>query len=172
MALYLDQDYYPTNQKDALSMGLPFYFSGKECKYGHKTSRYTSTNICFFCNQNRVKKYIKQYDASEQRNEKSRLSYAKNKEFRLNQIKGYSQLNREKLRSKYAKHRYKKMQRTPLWADEEKIKEIYAKCPKGFHVDHIIPLNGKLVSGLHTVENLQYLPAIENMQKSNRYLGE
>ena len=38
-----------------------------------------------------------------------------------------------------------------------------------WHVDHIIPLQGKLVSGLHTVENLQVIPAKINMRKGNRY---
>ena len=59
-------------------------------------------------------------------------------------------------------------QATPPWADLKKIREIYFNCPKGYHVDHMIPLNGRNVSGLHIPENLQYLPAIENLKKSNK----
>lgn len=59
--------------------------------------------------------------------------------------------------------------RTPVWADKEKLKEIYKNCPPGHHVDHIIPLQGELVSGLHIPENLQYLPAEENLKKSNKF---
>lgn len=58
--------------------------------------------------------------------------------------------------------------RTPPWANLDKIKEIYDNCPEGYHVDHIHPLRGKYLSGLHVEYNLQYLPAIENIKKSNK----
>jgi hypothetical protein len=57
----------------------------------------------------------------------------------------------------------------PSWANREKIKAIYEHCPQGYHVDHIVPLRGKTVSGLHVETNLQYLPALENIRKKNYY---
>lgn len=61
------------------------------------------------------------------------------------------------------------IKRTPSWADMDKIKDFYLKCPDGFHVDHIIPLRGKTVCGLHIHTNLQYLWASDNLIKSNKY---
>ena len=65
-----------------------------------------------------------------------------------------------------------KVDRIPAWADLAKIKEIYLNCPKGYHVDHIIPLQGELVSGLHVENNLQYLTAKDNLEKHNKFLIE
>lgn len=59
--------------------------------------------------------------------------------------------------------------RTPVWANLNKIKEIYAKCPEQYHIDHIIPLNGDSVSGLHVYNNLQCISAKENLFKSNKF---
>lgn len=58
---------------------------------------------------------------------------------------------------------------TPLWANLDKIKVIYLNRPVGYHVDHIIPLNGELVSGLHVENNLQYLLASDNSSKKNHF---
>ena len=70
----------------------------------------------------------------------------------------------------------RKKQRTPKWITKKQlyqIKLIYLNRPDGYEVDHIIPLCGKNVSGLHIPENLQYLSAEENRLKNNKYnIGE
>ena len=62
-----------------------------------------------------------------------------------------------------------KLKAIPKWANLEKIKEIYQKRKKGYHVDHIIPLQGKNVCGLHVENNLQYLKAKDNLSKGNNF---
>ena len=84
--------------------------------------------------------------------------------------------------SKYfhtAVRRAKKKNATPAWADMDRIKYTYAHCHwlnktfgHNMHVDHIVPLNGKNVCGLHVHTNLQIIPAEENMKKSNRVLED
>lgn len=72
--------------------------------------------------------------------------------------------------AKAAKRRAAKLQATPPWADLEEIKNVYLEAQYfGMHVDHIIPLQGKNVCGLHVWDNLQLLSAVENIKKGNRY---
>lgn len=75
-----------------------------------------------------------------------------------------------------AKRRTLRLQRTPLWADAEAIRAIYLEAQRltrdtgvPHHVDHDVPLQGKLVSGLHVHNNLQILTGSENSKKRNRF---
>lgn len=67
-----------------------------------------------------------------------------------------------------AKRRSAQLQATPPWADLEAIKNFFINRPEGMEVDHIIPLQGKTVCGLHVLHNLQYLSQSENCRKSNK----
>jgi len=100
------------------------------------------------------------------------------------EIKPYSKFGNDKSTpdGKYHKCRYcrsfdnaslyqARKLRIPSWHAQEKTKiaEFYDNCPEGYHVDHIIPLQGANVSGLHTLNNLQYLPAKDNVLKGNSF---
>ena len=83
--------------------------------------------------------------------------------------KEYKSKNRNKFSYYEANRRAAKLERTPAWMDKEAIISFYNNCPAGYHVDHIDPLQGKIVSGLHVLNNLQYLSAKDNHTKSNTY---
>lgn len=70
-----------------------------------------------------------------------------------------------------ANRRAAKLLATPAWLTKEQkelTKSMYLNCPDGHHVDHIVPLQGENVSGLHVPWNLQWLPAQFNRAKGNR----
>lgn len=77
--------------------------------------------------------------------------------------------NPRKSNAKVSKRFAAKLQRIPKWANLEDIKQFYINCPAGYEVDHIIPLQGKNISGLHVLNNLQYLTVHENRSKGNRF---
>lgn len=83
--------------------------------------------------------------------------------------KTYREKNKQLFCLYAANYRAQKLQATPKWANFFKIQQMYEACPEGYHVDHVIPLCGKFVCGLHVETNLQYLSAKENLQKSNKH---
>jgi hypothetical protein len=93
--------------------------------------------------------------------------------------KKYVENNRSYINASVAKRKAEKLKRTPKWLteidferinNEYKLAEIQSKLTgEEWHVDHIIPLQGELVSGLHVPSNLQAIKGIENWAKSNLF---
>ena len=104
-----------------------------------------------------------------------------NKERRKDLNKEWSKVNKVKNCAKTAKYKAKKINATPLWLTSEQLEEIEyfyilandAKILTGeqYHVDHIVPLQGKNVCGLHVPWNLQILSASDNKSKGNKYVA-
>lgn len=87
----------------------------------------------------------------------------------------WAKQNPGKVNSFTAARRARIIRATPTWLTHEQrqaIQNVYedAAARNGaWHVDHIIPLNGRGVCGLHVPTNLQILPALENVKKGNSF---
>jgi len=91
----------------------------------------------------------------------------------------WKQANRGLVRASARGQKMRRLHRIPHWlseADKKAIKDMYKLAAKKeketgikWHVDHIIPLLGDNVSGLHVPHNLQVIPASENLLKSNKW---
>ena len=93
----------------------------------------------------------------------------------------YASNNAAKLNAKAKRYVLSREKRTPCWLNDddfwliEQAYELASLRTKifgfGWHVDHIIPLHGKLASGLHVPHNLQVIPAVVNRGKSNKFVA-
>lgn len=116
-------------------------------------------------------------DNKEVLSEKAKERYLANPEPTRNRTKTWKENNRGRHNSNCMKRHSSKLKATPVWLDELMllyIDEVYDKCQRislltniEHHVDHIVPLKGKLVCGLHVPWNLQILSASENCSKRN-----
>ena len=192
---------------EAKAQGLKFYNTGKPCKHGHLSDRYTSTAICVAC--------VKLAGVDKYKNNREsqyaswRKWYEANKDIHAARVKRWQTINKDKVRAdakawqkanpekvKATRLRYsqkhpdaytaravasvaKRAKRVPQWLtpdDKWVIRQAYelAKLRTkmfGFvwEVDHIIPLRGEFVSGLHVPTNLQVIPKALNRAKRNAY---
>lgn len=129
--------------------------------------------------------------SKELRNEQSAALYQKKKahykELRAAYYKAHKKEYRRREKEFYIKNsgwlaartatrRLRVKRATPAWADAVRILQFYnaaALMTKvtgvKYHVDHVIPLHGKSVCGLHVEANLQVLPEVDNLRKWNNY---
>lgn len=178
-------------RKDAIAAGLKRYFTGKPCPHGHIAERYVPGCRCVECTTISTLKWSRENTAAiakrrfERNPDYRTYQRDKTRAYRLRNPGVDKEYKRRFLttpegkaaNAAYAsKRRAVEMQRTPAWADTKAIKEIYvaaalktATTGTEYHVDHVVPLQGKLVSGLHVADNLQLLPAKTNMSKHNKF---
>lgn len=106
--------------------------------------------------------------------------YASNSERIKAKTAAYFRANKERLRPYFAQATRKRKARqrsaTPVWADQAVILFFYVTRQymtneTGFewHVDHVVPLQGRYVCGLHVHNNLRVVPATDNLRKSNSF---
>ena len=104
--------------------------------------------------------------------------YEKNKEQHLANSKVWYEANKSRKLETVTAREKRCVLATPTWADRELIKELYELARKlteqtgiPHEVDHVIPLQGETVSGLHCQDNLQILTQAKNRRKANKLVS-
>lgn len=127
--------------------------------YSNKASKDGVYSVCKLCVS---KRHSKWYTANKH------VKSVRNTEWRKN--------NLAKVASYSSKQRADKFKATPKWADLKAIDveyELARWCTEAtgteYHVDHIVPLKGKNVCGLHVHYNLQVITGLDNRRKNNKY---
>lgn len=142
----------PKSRKEALDAGFRYYYPGTPCIHGHVDKRHVRDG-CRGCRREKESRRLKTPEGRVKNAAKQRRYH------KTPNGKAYLRL---KSRNKEKKVR----QATPPWSDKAAVNSFDLECPAGFHLDHILPLVGDTVCGLHVLENLQHLPAKENLRKS------
>ena len=166
--------YYLNNKDNIKEYQSKYYLNNKE--------KFKEINRLYRLNN---KELIKEYILKNKEiiKQSRKLYYLKNAEKQKNYTKNYTLNNKDKIKEYHlnnphtqraitAKRRALKLKATPKFANLNKIREIYKNCPKGYTVDHIVPLQGKEVCGLHVEWNLQYLTPSQNSSKSNKLIND
>lgn len=105
-----------------------------------------------------------------------KIWFAANPKRTADSTKKYAKANPAKMIAKENKRRANKLRATPVWADDFILEEAYELAilrteatGVKHHVDHIVPLQSKIVCGLHCEFNLRVIPGKENISKGNRH---
>lgn len=156
------KNYYNENKEQILTNSKEFSKARKERKKEYNKS-YREKN------KHRLNKYMEQY-------------YLDNTEKIKEYQKEYNKNNKGKINSDRAFRKHLKKKATPPWLSPEQLLEIehkYVICASfsqltnvKYHVDHIHPIKGKNLCGLHVPWNLRIISAIENLKKHNKYIEE
>ena len=183
-------------RQQALDAGLTHYFPGRPCKRGHVALYYVRAAQCIECAKLTSIRDTEKRNASKRAKraipeEKKKIAAARKAHYEANRdaiaarrseiyakrqpemrerTRKWHKENRGKVNAIYARRQLAKRNATPPWADLDAISAIYEEAARlGYHVDHIIPIQHKLVCGLHVPANLRAIPPLENLRKKNRF---
>lgn len=192
----MDATNLPKTRAEAKATGATHYFTGEPCKHGHVAPRKTK-GACVAClkvewgkgNQTRAE-YFRQYNQSDAGQKAKREYYKRNREAIVARAqarpdedkrrykKSHKVANPDMYKELVSLRRRRFRQATPKWLSAEQRMEIRLKYRLAiemsratgvrYAVDHIIPLQGGAVCGLHVPWNLQVIPQEENLKKYNK----
>lgn len=176
-----------TTREESIEAGQLYYFSGEPCPHGHVNLRYVKTNSCLTCQReaclkyNRTKRVIS--PPSEETKARKKLSRHLARLDNLEEARRKDRESGKKFREKNpgkfaiynAPFRNNRREATPKWLTKEhkqEIKNTYLERNRlreetgiVYEVDHIYPIKGKSVCGLHVPWNLQVVTKSENAKK-------
>jgi 5-methylcytosine-specific restriction endonuclease McrA len=187
---------YPTTRKEAKATGATHYYTGEPCKHGHIALRKTK-GACVEClkiewkenNETRMG-YFREYNRREEVKERKNEWYENNREAVINRAKtrpaeklreyrnAWKENNIVQVRADTKARRRKHREATPPWLTRKQkteIRQLYQiaitmtkTTGEQYVVDHIVPLRGNEVCGLHVPWNLRVITQEENLKKSNK----
>lgn len=171
-------------RKDALHKGLVKYFTGRPCKHGHLCERYVDSGVCKECLYRTAYAYHKTHLKEKAKATKKwrqvnpdyysnryATSSTKSKAF----TKRWKVKNPDKVALLVDRRKRILKQATPSWFEQDRVHQLYQKRDEwskllgvDLTVDHVVPLQGKTVCGLHCWLNLQLIERAENGRKHNK----
>jgi hypothetical protein len=192
----MDTTTLPKTRAEAKATGASHYFTGEPCKHGHIAPRKTK-GACIEClkvewaqgNEARAE-YFREYNRREDVKDRKNEWYQENKEqviqaaaTRPAQVKreyrnAWKETHKVQIRADTKARRRKHRDATPSWLtrkQKSEIRQVYQiaitmtqTTGEQYVVDHIVPLRGTDVCGLHVPWNLRVITQEKNLVKSNK----
>jgi len=185
---------HPKTRKEAQATGAKFYFTGEPCVRGHIALRKTKGS-CLECvredwaldNERRkgkpkteaAKAAGKRYYEKNRQAVIARAAARPAEEKRRNRAE-YKDRNVDVVRADTSVRKRRHREATPKWltpAERLQMRDLYLQARKlteltreRYVVDHIVPLRGEEVCGLHVPWNLRVITQEENLKKSNKHV--
>jgi 5-methylcytosine-specific restriction endonuclease McrA len=185
---------HPKTRKEAQATGAKFYFTGEPCVRGHIALRKTKGS-CLECvkedwaldNERRKEKPKteaakaagKRYYEKNRQAVIARAAARPAEEKRRNRAE-YKDRNVDVVRADTSVRKRRHREATPRWltpAERLQMRDLYVQARKlteltreRYVVDHIVPLRGEAVCGLHVPWNLRVITQEENLKKSNKHV--
>ena len=192
----MDTTKLPKTRAEAKATGAKYYFTGEPCKHGHVAPRKTK-GACLEClkvewaqNTERRAKYFAEYNKSDAGQKAKKAYYERNRDAVIARAQArpveeqrrykreYQLKNPDLYKTLVSLRRRRFRDATPKWLTAEQKMEIRLKYRLAIElsrrtgmrhaVDHIVPLQGDDVCGLHVPWNLQVITQEENLKKSNK----
>lgn len=194
----MDISKLPKTRAEAKATGATHYFTGEPCKHGHIAPRKTK-GVCIECakaewkvsNKKRVE-YFAEYNQSDAGRAAKEAYYARNRDAVIARAQARPTEEKRAYRQKWKDNnieqvladnkarRRKHREATPPWLTKQEkadIRQLYQSAitmtkttGEQYVVDHIIPLRGESVCGLHVPWNLRVITQVQNLEKSNKLI--